>query len=156
MDGQVRAKLRTINPSFSEPRKEIIPRMRWYIGRVRLFGHFFHVPFMLLALVEATAFVSTIYFTINLFGVESPGQSLAAWTFPHILLCALILIFSMAAMGLYSTQQREGLTGILYRFTAAFILGMFSIFILNWVFFSIAVELNVFVTEMTLLLFRGF
>lgn len=100
-------------------RKKIFPRLRCCKGKFRLFGHFIHAQFILLALMESSAFAAAIYYSLTLLAPAVADQPLD-WVSPRIALIVAVFIFSISAMGLYDVRQREKFVGILSRLIAAF------------------------------------
>jgi sugar transferase (PEP-CTERM system associated) len=107
------------------------PRINFLKGKIRFLGHFIHIAFLLLAVAEVAVFVGASFVALEiLYGLEQSRPALSV-LLPEIVSAALILICSMAAMGLHHARQREPLGGILLRIGAAFILGVSLIIALN-------------------------
>ena len=90
-------------------------------GKFRVFGHYVHAQFLLLAVFEFIM-VALISYLVHLAFVviEQPAMAYVA----SILLPAVLLSFSLAAMGLYDTRQRQCLVGVLSRLIVAIIFGI--------------------------------
>jgi sugar transferase (PEP-CTERM system associated) len=107
------------------------PRINFLKGKIRFLGHFIHIAFLLLAVAEIAVFVGASLVAVDiLYGAEQSRPAIGA-LLPEIASAALILIFSMAAMGLHHARQREPLGGILLRIGVAFILGISLITAIN-------------------------
>jgi len=91
------------------------------MGTVRIFNHYYHSSFVLLALVEALIFSLAFYGSAVLqASYGQPGALLPeTWQGGAF---GIALIGLMAAMGLYQPQLREGTFGILLRVCGAFAL----------------------------------
>lgn len=99
-------------------------------GKVRLFGHFYHAQFLLLALVEYFSFVSVYLFVAPLLNtLEAPVTVMPQW--PEAALAGLVLLLCIASMGLYDTRQREGIKGALTRLMVAFFSGFLAMALLD-------------------------
>ncbi len=98
-----------------------LPHIRGATGKFRLFGHYVHVQFLLLALTEFAVIYAITLAIYNYFIV--PGS---AGTTDSVLelgaklaLMAVTFVTFMVAMGLYDTRQRERLSGLVMRLIAA-------------------------------------
>lgn len=102
-------------------------------GKVRLFGHFFHAQFLLLACVEYFSFVSVYLFVLPLVETVKPSvTAMSQW--PEAAFAGLVLILAIASMGLYDTRQREGIKGALIRLMVAFLSGFLAMALLDSLF----------------------
>lgn len=100
-------------------------------GKVRLFGHFFHAQFLLLAGVEYFSFVSAFLFVMPLL---HPGQTppvLEGYAWAQAAFAGLLLSIAITSMGLYDTRQREGIKGSLIKLAVAFASGFIGIMAVN-------------------------
>ncbi|HEB80356.1 MAG TPA: hypothetical protein ENI71_00600, partial [Chromatiales bacterium] len=94
------------------------------MGTVRLFRHYVRVPILVLMLVEAVVFGASVYvgtyarFFPNLGEIQASVGILA----PRAAAYSLVMVLSLAAVGLYHTRHREGLLGVLLRVLAGFAL----------------------------------
>ena len=98
-----------------------LPRARGVTGKFRLFGHYVHVQFLLLALSELVLIFSISVAIYNYFlavNTEVVMQS-ALDIGAKIALMSIVFVFFMVAMGLYDTRQRERLSGLVMRLIAA-------------------------------------
>ncbi len=91
---------------------------------VRLFNHYFNIPFLLLGLGEALIFVLAVYFGALFCSTsEFCGMSLASG---NVLLEAfvfsVIMLLSMLAMGLYQVRI-EGYSYVMVRIIMGFLIG---------------------------------
>jgi len=101
-----------------------LPRVRGVTGKFRLFGHYIHVQFMLLALLELVLVFSVSVAIYNYFliaSIEGADSSLLQ-TGAKIALMSVVFVLFMVAMGLYDTRQRERLSGLVMRLIAALFL----------------------------------
>jgi sugar transferase (PEP-CTERM system associated) len=90
---------------------------------VRLFNHYFNVPFLLLGVGEALVFALSVYFAViycNISVVCGIGDT------DHLLSQAFVItavmLLSMLAMGLYQTRL-EGYSFIIARIVMGFVIG---------------------------------
>ncbi len=98
-----------------------LPRARGVTGKFRLFGHYVHVQFLLLAISELVVIFSISVAIYNYFlavNTEVATQS-ALEIGTKIALMSIVFVFFMVAMGLYDTRQRERLSGLVMRLIAA-------------------------------------
>ncbi len=113
-------------------RKTEFPRFHCCRGKFRLFGHYVHAQFLLLALVEFLALASVTYLSLEyLYPLLSGHATSVVWK--EILLASVALVFGITAMGLYDARQRERFYGIAFRLAGAFI---FTSAVL-WIFYHI-------------------
>lgn len=105
-------------------------RIGFLKGRVKIFGHYIHSLFMLLAIVELALIVGTGYAVSALFPTLSVGSVNLDWVMPVSAFNGMIIIISMMAMGLYHARQRERFIGVLMRVVAAFIVAGVAISLL--------------------------
>jgi len=98
-----------------------LPHVRGVTGKFRLFGHYVHVQFLLLALFEFAVIFSISLATYNYFIVVTPESStyFALGVVAKLILMAAVFVMFMVAMGLYDTRQRERLSGLVMRLIAA-------------------------------------
>lgn len=106
------------------------------MGKVRLFGFYFPFLFLVLAAVEVGAIIaaalgaSALRFHGDLSAVR---HALGPLDYRAIVF-SVVLVISMASMGLYQTRLREGLSGQLVRLVVAFLLGALILAMLYYAF----------------------
>jgi len=89
-------------------------------GKFRLFGHYVHSQFLLLALVEFLALASVTYLSLEyLYPLVSGHPTSVVWK--EILLASAALVLGITSLGLYDVRQRERFSGIAFRMAGAFI-----------------------------------
>ena len=98
----------------------ILPWFHCCKGKFRLFGHYVHSQFLLLALVEFLALASVTYLSLEYLYPLITGQATSV-VWREILLACAALVFGITSMGLYDTRQRERFSGIAFRMGSAFI-----------------------------------
>lgn len=102
-----------------------LPRIRGATGKFRLFGHYVHAQFLLLALSELLV-IFVVGLSIESYLLASTpavGEYSVLWMGARIALMAVVFVLFMAAVGLYDTRQRERLSGLVVRLIAALLLG---------------------------------
>lgn len=109
---------------------------------VRLFNHYFNVPFLLLGLGEALVFIFSVYLAISFCGYS---EICGAGVDDHLLsqavtICA-VMILSMLAMGLYQARL-EGYTYVIARIAIGFAVGGGVIVLLAMAFSLIRFDLR--------------
>lgn len=95
------------------------------MGKVRLFGFYFPILFLILAAVELVAVIAAAIAASAVrfhSGASLVRSALGPMDYRGIVF-GIVLIISMAAMGLYQTRLREGFSGQLVRVVVAFLLG---------------------------------
>lgn len=95
-------------------------RARGITGKFRLFGHYVHAQFLLLAVSELVIIFSISMAIYNYFlpvNTEIAMKS-AIEIAGKIALMSIVFLFFMVAMGLYDTRQRERLSGLVMRLIA--------------------------------------
>ena len=109
---------------------------------VRLFNHYFNVPFLLLGLGEALVFVLSVYFAMtycsfgNICGSIDNGQLM-----PQAFMVSVIMLLSLLAMGLYQTRL-EGYTYVIARIIMGFVVGGAVILALATAFSAIKLDMH--------------
>lgn len=88
---------------------------------VRIFKHYWQLPLVLLAALEALTFFFAPY-AAALLQAHTRGQPVLVDLWPRGLLFAVVMFIAMTAMGLYNSRQRSRLPGVLAR-VAASVLG---------------------------------
>jgi len=114
--------------------KKSNPRIGFPKGKVRIFGHFVHSIFILLALAEASIFLGVGYVVATQSGLISGGVSPFGLIWHNILLIALIFTLSMSVMNLYYSRQRERFAGILARLIVAYLVSIGTILLIQKIF----------------------
>ncbi len=97
------------------------PHIRGITGKFRLFGHYVHVQFLLLALSEL-AVIFSISFSMYYYSIgvaTDTAMQPVLETGAKLAGMAAVFVIFMVAMGLYDTRQRERLSGLLLRLIAA-------------------------------------
>lgn len=92
---------------------------------VRLFRHYVPHSFILLGVVEVLILMSSIYFgaTLRFAGENQPLRS-AGPLLPKALIFAFVMISVMTAVGLYKSNLREGVAGMLLRIGISILFGL--------------------------------
>ncbi len=108
------------------------PRIHSLRGKIRLGGHFVHVEFLLLALVEWFAAV-TAFSTLN--ALVAKADSLFLWSFDSFIY-AFLTTLSLTAMGLYDSRQRHSLFEIFVHIVVGLAFSSAAILLINSVYFD--------------------
>ena len=97
---------------------------------LRIFGHYIHTPYLMMAAAEAVIVAGAAYLGHFLRYQELPGL----WQhFVPASSFALIVIVSMLAMGVYESRIREGYSGMMLRTgVAIFLLGSLATAVLSY------------------------
>ena len=98
-------------------------RMRFCHGKFRLFGHFVHAQFVLLALIEF-GLISAVSYSVNAGSAAVDASGSFLWLLLSAVMPVVAFSFSLAAMGLYDTRQRQSFNGIASRIVVAILFGM--------------------------------
>ena len=109
-----------------------LPHVRGATGKFRLFGHYVHVQFLLLAFSELAVIFMLSLATYNYFvavTVQSAEYSLLNMG-AKIALMSIVFVLFMVAMGLYDTRQRERLSGLVARLIAALLFAAVAMLVL--------------------------
>jgi sugar transferase (PEP-CTERM system associated) len=97
---------------------------------VRIFGHYIHTPYLLMAAAEGVIVVAAAYLGFYLRYQSWPGfwaHAIPAGSF------AFIIIVAMLAMGVYESRIREGFSGMMLRTAVAvFLLGALATAVLSY------------------------
>jgi sugar transferase (PEP-CTERM system associated) len=118
-----------------------LPHVRGATGKFRLFGHYVHVQFLLLAFSEL-AVIFTLSLAINNYfvAVTSPGGEASIFDVgSKIVLMSIVFVLFMVAMGLYDTRQRERLSGLVARLIAALLFASVALLVFYQLIPSLAV-----------------
>lgn len=94
------------------------------MGHIRIFKHYVHVPFLVLGIVEALVFISSIYLGAHLRFVGHEGllDELGP-IFIRAIIFALVMLVSMTSMGVYRTRFGEGISAVMFRTAVSFLFG---------------------------------
>lgn len=126
------------------------PARRTYIagGKIKLFGHFVPVQFLLLALVEMLVFAGTSAAALHYLGSDSLGASVVLPALTRVATVALVMTLSLGALGLYSAHQRAAMAGVLSRTFIAFAVGLVGLEVLYQFLPSLGLGQNVLATAL--------
>lgn len=111
---------------------------------VRLFNHYFNLPFLILGLGEALVFISSVYFVIPLCGNGNfcnVGGTVED-VLPRAFVFSVIMLLSMLAMGLYQARL-EGYAYVMARIVMGFVMGGTAILLMTTVFSMMDLDLPV-------------
>lgn len=94
------------------------------MGHIRIFKHYVHVPFLVLGIVEALVFISSIYLGAHLrfIGFEDQLTELGP-IFIRAIIFAIVMLVSMTSMGVYQARFGEGISAVMFRTAVSFLLG---------------------------------
>lgn len=99
---------------------------------IRIFRHYIHTPFVLLALAEGLLIILAAY--LGYFTQHCEFPPFLEHFIPSFVL-AIILVFAMIAMGVYESRTREGMIGMSLRSAVSlFLLGTAGIAVLSYLF----------------------
>lgn len=95
------------------------------MATIRIFRHYLRLPFLVLGLVEAGAFLVAFYAGVYLRFSDQPAaiDESVGPLLPRGIIFSLVLVVALVAVGLYQARLREGRTGIVLREIAGFALG---------------------------------
>ncbi|HEX7026231.1 MAG TPA: TIGR03013 family XrtA/PEP-CTERM system glycosyltransferase [Gammaproteobacteria bacterium] len=102
---------------------------------VRLFNHYFNLPFLILGLGEALVFIFSVYFVITLCGHGNfcnVGGGMDD-VMPRAFVFCVIMLLSMLAMGLYQARL-EGYSYVMARIVMGFVMGGAAVLLMTTVF----------------------
>ena len=92
---------------------------------IRLFGHYIPRSFIVLGLAEFTILILSVYVGVWLRFQDEPLARLEVEPVIYkALLFAVVMIFTMTAVGMYQRNFREGLGGMLLRVAISALLGL--------------------------------
>jgi sugar transferase (PEP-CTERM system associated) len=101
-------------------------------GKFRVFGHYVHAQFLLLAFVEFLL-LGALSYLIHI-SFDGNDERLIANAYSSVLLPAALLSLNLCAMGLYDTRQRQCLVGVLSRLVVAIVFGITLTIVINYLF----------------------
>ncbi len=108
------------------------------MAHVRLFRHYIHTSYLLMATAEGVILVGAAFL-----GFFTRYQSLPVDTASYLMAAssfAIVLVISMAAMGVYEARVKEGYVGMMLRTAVAiFLLGTMGTAILSYFVSTLAV-----------------
>lgn len=109
---------------------------------VRLFNHYFNVPFLLLGLGEALVFVLSVYMALTFCSVNAVcGGVQAGHLIPQAFIVAAVMLLSLLAMGLYQARL-EGYSYVIARVVMGFVIGGAVVVALTTAFTTIRLDLH--------------
>ena len=92
---------------------------------VRLFKHYVPHSFLILGVIEVVILMSSIYLGASLrFASEDEPLKSVGPLLPKALVFALVMISVMTAVGLYKSNLRDGVAGMLLRIGISIVLGL--------------------------------
>ncbi len=106
------------------------------MATIRLFKHYIRVPYLMLGTFEFLILVSSVYAAAHLRYFDH-AQNIPLYIgplLPRALTFGSFMLLSMIAMGLYQSQLREGLPGVVLRLSVSFIVGTVGLSILFYLF----------------------
>ena len=115
---------------------------------IKLFGYFISKSFLLLALFEILSFVSAIWFAGYYRQHFGSGLALGPDTAHLASVYALVMLASMIALGLYQRGVLERASGFLIRLLLAFLVGGLLMWLIFFLFGSLALTLREFAISM--------
>lgn len=118
--------------------KRHMPRAHFFRGKIRLFGHYIHARFILLAFMEFSFLVAANYLVYRWVSPSYSEQE-PVLHLPHIIGISLVFIIYILAMGLYSGRQRESFFGVLIRMIVALCFGIVTLGLITKIFPSLSV-----------------
>lgn len=106
------------------------------MATIRFFKHYIRVPYLMLGIFEFLILLAAVYAAAHLryFDHIQHISRYIGPLLPRALTFASFMILAMIAMGLYQSQLREGLPGILLRLSVSFIVGTVGLSILFYLF----------------------
>lgn len=110
---------------------------------VRLFNHYFNLPFLILGFGEALVFIFSVYFVITLCGNGNfcnVGGTMED-VLPRAFVFCVIMLLSMLAMGLYQARL-EGYSYVMARIVMGFVMGGAGVLLITTVFSMINLDLS--------------
>jgi len=135
----------TPNPDQSEmdpvKNKAYMPRAHFLRGKFRLFGHFIHAQFLLLAIVELSVLIGANYLVYRWLNSGVSDLQLLK-QLPNIIGISLVFIIFIGAMGLYSGRQRESFFGVLSRMVVALCIAIATLVPFFMLFPSLSISLG--------------
>lgn len=117
------------------------------MAHIRILKHYFHVPFLLLGLIEAVLLIGSVYLAAHLRFAYLEAAVLGGigplW--PRAALFALLVLISMTAMGVYQARGREGMSGVMLRTAVSYFLGAAALSMVFYLFPSLHLGRGVFI-----------
>ena len=109
------------------------------MSAVSLFGHYIRRQMLLLATFEYLALVGSLYAgaLIRFGGDIRAAEDTIGSLLPRALFVAAIMQLSLAAMGLYQSDQRDGVVGLFVRIGTAFFVSALAIAVCVYIFPSV-------------------
>ena len=112
-----------------------------YVTSVRIFKHYIRLPFIILGLLEFILIAASVYGAAYTYSMVMVGthnvNEIIGFVLPRAIIVAVVLMFSMIALGLYQTRLREGALGYFLRLTASFFLGTLVLALIFYAFPSL-------------------
>ncbi|RMF19229.1 MAG: TIGR03013 family PEP-CTERM/XrtA system glycosyltransferase [Gammaproteobacteria bacterium] len=103
---------------------------------VRVFRHYIHFPYIMLALLDAAVMVSCTYLAVFFRFYGDTGYFMGG--LPYVadaaVMFALVNLVTMLAMGVYPSRTHEGMSGMMLRTIMALVAGMALLALLNQLF----------------------
>ena len=105
------------------------------MAHIRVFKHYFHVPFIMLGMLEGLILCTSIYVGANIRFHDRPDilEDLGP-LLPRGIVFALVMLVSMVSMGVYQARLKEGASGVLLRTGVSFLLGAAALSLIFYAF----------------------
>ncbi len=110
---------------------------------VRLFNHYFNLPFLLLGLGEAIVFISSVYMAMTFCLVSDlcATQGQFYEVMPYAFIFSGIMLLSMLAMGLYQVRL-EGYSYVMARIVMGFVFGGVALMAIAFMFTTLQIDMT--------------
>lgn len=128
------------------------------MAHIRILKHYFHVPFLLLGLLEAALLIGSVYLAAHLrfANLEAAVLGGIGPLWPRAWLFALLVLICMTAMGVYQARGREGMSGVMLRTAVSYFLGAAALSMVFYTFPALHLGRGVFIIAAVLSFFSLF
>lgn len=121
------------------------------MGHIRLFKHYLQLPFLLLGFIEFTVFFVSIYLATWIrFYLDADQLDVLGSIWPRALTFSSVMLVALAALGVYQSYPREGMSGVMLRTGVSYCLGSVALSLLFYLFPSLFVGRGVIVIAATI------
>ena len=100
---------------------------------IRVFKHYIPKSLLVLGFIEAAIFIIAIFLAVKLRFIDQ-NLGVPELTYPKIVVFSLVMLVSMAAMGLYRRDMRGGARGTILRVSLSFAIGLAGLLIIFYLF----------------------
>jgi len=116
------------------------------MAHIRVLKHYFHVPFLLLGILEFLILLASVYLAAWFRFDNFLSDALKVGSLlPRALLFSILVTLSMTALGVYQARTREGMSGVMLRTGVSYFLAATALSFIFYLFPALYLGRGVFI-----------